>query len=223
MFRPLTRNPLLNAGLQKGSNTGVFQRPDAIGAETPHTIPDVLCTYGNVNIGGWYLTRIKRTPGVKYTVTGIYADLGTNNSGGAVDAATSIYQLVREDGYPRFRRIRYFPYTCPNGTSFGLAPLQDMFDTTLVLDPEKHYAFGFWVGAAACAVTGMTHKLVDAALFGAVGAGAMGRAYDATVSRDQEVLKFSTSDPSPFYRISNATDLIPCASFYTSEVDFLMY
>jgi hypothetical protein len=40
MFRPLTRNPLLNAGLQKGSNTGVFQ-PEV--SEIPKTVsyPDV--------------------------------------------------------------------------------------------------------------------------------------------------------------------------------------
>jgi hypothetical protein len=220
-FRPVVRNPLL--ATSKGANTAVFQRPEAAGAESPRTVDEALCIFGARNIGGWYLSRIKRTPGAKCTITGIYANFGTNNSGAAVDAAISIYQLVREDGWPRLRRVKYFPYNVPNGTAFGLKPFQDMFDETLVLDPEKHYAMSFWVGAAACAVIDITYFSPDATVLAGSGGGIYGRAYDASISSDQPLLKVQTTDPSPAYRISNSADMVPHASFYTSEVDFFMF
>ena len=220
-FRPVVRNPLLATA--KGANTAVFQRPSLVGAENPATVPDVFCTYANVNLGGFYFVRIKRTPGVEYKITGIGAPIGVNNSGAPVNAAMAVYVLVTEDGWARMRRIEYHAYTVPNGTDFGETPYADGFFNGLVLAPDKHYIFMLWVGAAACAVTGSVHYVIDPLVVGSVGTSAAGRAYSASESSDQPVFKTRASDPYPGLALAADKDIIVHAIFYHSGADVLIY
>lgn len=220
-FRPLLRNPLLSTGAQKGASAGVFQRPDSIGAAMPNTCELGLCTSsGGVNLDGWYISRIKRTVGVRYTLNACFGPVAVATAGASW--ACSVYQFVLEGGYTRLRRLRY---SGEFNVSIGEVPYQKLpssFIATsneLVLEPEKHYVFATWVGGAAVGVTACQSIAEPAG----IASNFYGRGYAATESSDQQVLLLDSSDPGPGLLMLPSKERVLWLAFGTGDDSSYMF
>lgn len=221
MFRPLTRNPLLNDGLKKGSNTGVFQRPDAIGASMPNTCELGLCSSsGGVNLDGWYIARIKRTVGVSYSLNACFGPVAVATS--AAFWACAVYQFVFEGGFTRLRRLRYSGEFSVGIGEVPYLKLPSAFIASgneLVLSPEKHYVFATWVGGAAVGVTACQSIAEPAG----ISSNFYGRTYSASESSDQPVLLIDSSDPGPGLMMSSSKERVLWLAFGTNEDSTFMF
>ena len=217
-FRPVVRNPLL--ATSKGSSTAAFKRPDLAGAKTPETCDLAYCTLsGGINLDGWYIARIKRTPGVKYTVNQCFGPVAVGTAG--TTWAVSIYQFVIESGFTRLKRIAYsgeFPVAIGE-VVYQKIP-SSFLGAGLALEPEKHYAFCAWTGSAASAVTSC-YSIPE--LGGGASSNFFGRAYSATESSDQMTLLLDAADPGPGLLMSMSKERVLWAVLGTAEDSSYMF
>lgn len=217
-FRPVVRNPLLSA--PKGSNTAVFQRPDSVGASSPMTcnLWETVSS-GAINLSGWYVTRIKRTPGVRYTLNECFGPVASAT--GAAYWLCALYQFVLEDGWTRLRRVRSSGEFYVGIGDSPNSRIPDSFISSgseLVLEPEKHYVFAVWVGGAAVGVTAA--QVIEDTSGGAT---LWGRAYSSSESSDQPVFRIASSDPSSHPLLSSSRDIALWAAFGTNEDSSYMF